>query len=113
MPEVDAEVAGVQHSNPCGSRRWVIARKYCKPGVAVILRRQPENPHDKNAVAVCVEASQFFGVFQSKKQIGFLKKRLAARLAPKIDAGESVTAIVKTTYLPPTGYQRVSLKVSY
>ena len=41
------------------------------------LRRQPENPHDRNAIAV------HFG----NLQLGFFNKRLAAQLAPLIDGG--------------------------
>jgi len=55
------------------------------PGLELILERQPDNPHDRNAIAVR------YGVLQ----IGFIKKEIAARIAPNIDAGERYRAEVK------------------
>jgi len=52
------------------------------PGAPVELRREPDNPHDSNAIGV------FFGALQT----GFLRKEIARRLAPKIDAGERYRA---------------------
>ncbi len=52
------------------------------PGSPLDLRRQPENPHDPNAIAI------FFGALQ----IGFLRKEIARRLAPKFDAGDRYKA---------------------
>lgn len=51
-------------------------------GSPLELRREPENPYDPNAVAV------FFGALR----IGFLRKEIARRLAPKFDAGERYRA---------------------
>ena len=45
-------------------------------GVALELRRQPQNPYDANAVSV------HYGALQ----IGFLNREMAAKLAPLIDA---------------------------
>jgi single-stranded-DNA-specific exonuclease len=53
-------------------------------GAALDVRRDADNPHDANAVAV------FYGTLQ----IGFLRRAIAARVAPKIDAGERYTATV-------------------
>ncbi|HSK47813.1 MAG TPA: single-stranded-DNA-specific exonuclease RecJ [Coriobacteriia bacterium] len=48
------------------------------PGVPLRLDRQPENPHDANACAL----------FDTRgAQVGFFNRRLAAVLAPAIDAG--------------------------
>jgi single-stranded-DNA-specific exonuclease len=56
-----------------------------QPGDALELVRQPENAFDANAVAVHL----------GQLQIGFLKKAIAARIAPNIDAGERYRAEVK------------------
>ncbi len=48
------------------------------------LRRQPDNPHDCNAIAV----------HYGNLQLGFFNKRLAARLAPLIDDGARYRARV-------------------
>jgi single-stranded-DNA-specific exonuclease len=56
-----------------------------EPGQALELVRQPDNAFDANAIAV------HFG----RLQLGFLKKAIAARIAPNIDAGERYRAEVK------------------
>jgi single-stranded-DNA-specific exonuclease len=55
-----------------------------REGQSLELVRQPENPVDPNAVAVRYGALP----------IGFLKKDIAKRLAPNIDAGDRYTATV-------------------
>jgi len=52
----------------------VIARR--EQGVPLRVERQPENPHDANAIAL-------FDPFGD--QVGFFNRRLAAALAPSID----------------------------
>jgi single-stranded-DNA-specific exonuclease len=55
-----------------------------REGAALHLRRDPANAYDPNAVGV------FFGTLQ----IGFLRKPIAARIAPNIDGGERYSAHV-------------------
>jgi len=57
-------------------RQETVAR--LQPGVPLRLERQPDNPHD-----AC--ASALFDPFGD--QVGFLNRRLAAALAPVLDAG--------------------------
>jgi single-stranded-DNA-specific exonuclease len=47
------------------------------PGQELELKRQPDNPHDANAIAV------HFGILH----LGFLRKQIAKHLAPLIDGG--------------------------
>ncbi|HWT06309.1 MAG TPA: DEAD/DEAH box helicase, partial [Xanthomonadales bacterium] len=54
------------------------------PGAALELRRHADNPHDPNAI----------GVWHGALQLGFLKRPIAARVAPNVDAGERYTAHV-------------------
>lgn len=49
-----------------------------EPGAPLRLFRQPENPHDANAIALFDPHGA---------QVGFLNRRLAAALAPVLDAG--------------------------
>ena len=56
-----------------------------EPGQDLDLVRQPENAFDANAIAV----------HYGRLQLGFLKKAIAARIAPNIDAGERYRAEVK------------------
>ena len=56
-----------------------------EPGQELELVRQPANAFDPNAIAV----------HYGRLQLGFLKKGLAARIAPIIDSGERYRAEVK------------------
>jgi HIRAN domain-containing protein len=55
------------------------------PGRPLELRRDPENEHDPNAVAVHLPGGE---------QVGWVPRELAAELAPLIDAGERWSAVV-------------------
>ncbi len=56
-----------------------------EPGVELALVRDPDNAYDSNAVRVQL----------GTLQIGFIKKPIAARIAPNIDAGERYRAEVR------------------
>jgi len=75
-------VVGVSHRNDNGSSRQEIVRG-CSVGEALRLVREPENPHDPNAIRVCTRDGD---------QIGFLAADVAARLAPRLDAGAAAKA---------------------
>jgi single-stranded-DNA-specific exonuclease len=55
-------------------------------GVEVELQRQPDNPHDSNAIAVA------FGALQ----LGFIKAGIAKHIAPVIDAGAKYRARIES-----------------
>ncbi len=55
------------------------------PGEPLVVRREPDNPHDPHAVKVVTGR----GV-----QIGYLSARVASRLAPSMDTGTRYTATV-------------------
>ena len=57
------------------------------PGRGLLLRRDPANPHDPNAIAV--HAAGPGGV-----QAGWVPREVAAELAGPLDAGEAWTAVV-------------------
>ena len=88
---IHTKVAGVSFKNADGTSRQQHIRKHCAAFMRVILRREPDNRHDKNAVAVWVSAHKF-GVFQAEVQIGHLAPELAAEIADHIDHGGTVTA---------------------
>jgi hypothetical protein len=54
------------------------------PGATLALRREPENEHDANAIAVDAGG----------EHVGFVPRELAAELAPELDAGRPWTAVV-------------------
>jgi hypothetical protein len=53
-------------------------------GKHLILRRDPDNPHDPNAIEVLAGG----------RQIGWVPRELAAELAPEMDAGHPWSAVV-------------------
>jgi hypothetical protein len=84
---------GCWYDNEDGSSRQLELRE-CQPGDPIALVRQPDNPHDDRAVAI---------VTGSGTCVGFLKRDRAAWIAPKIDRGYDLRAIVervKGAHLP-------------
>lgn len=84
---------GERHDNDDGtSRQEELAR--CQPGEMVQLVREPENPHDRMAVAV----------FSCRGiRVGYLKRDRAVWIGSKMDRGYDVRAIVervKGSHLP-------------
>lgn len=55
------------------------------PGSVVELRREPENPHDPNAIAVYAE--------RARRLSGYVPKAMAKRLAGQMDSGVEFRAI--------------------
>jgi hypothetical protein len=55
------------------------------PGRPLELRRDPDNPHDPNAIAVHAPGGP---------QVGWVPRKLAEELAPDLDAGREVSAVV-------------------
>lgn len=66
------------------------------PGQVVQLRREPDNPADPLAV----------GVWTDAWRIGYLDRQVAARLAPRLDAGLRVEARVDGWVAEPGGRWR-------
>ena len=71
------------------------------------LVREPRNPADPLAVAVWVEDDD-----AHPHRIGYLDRTVAARLAPRIDAGADVTAVIEGWLEEPGGrWERPLLRV--
>jgi hypothetical protein len=64
------------------------SRAHAEEPLPAILRRNPENRHDANAIEVHVPSAQI-------GMIGHLPAPLAARLAPVLDSGERWSAGVE------------------
>lgn len=111
---VVSRVAGISHPNKDGSRRDLIVCRQCDKNSEIVLKREPNNPYDSNAIAVYVKSSTMFGLFKSLDQIGYIKEKLANRLAKLMDEGKPVTVSVDSVYISPNvEYPRVSLKIKY
>jgi single-stranded-DNA-specific exonuclease len=81
---IKTHVAGVTYENPDGTSRQEIVET-CRDGEELFLLREPDNEHDPNAIAV---------VRRSREQCGYIPAELAENLAPSMDAGVRVDAII-------------------
>lgn len=64
----------------------VLQTEAASPGGALVLRRDPGNAHDANAIAVDVPGGG--------GQLGWVPREVAATVAPSLDAGEPWSAVV-------------------
>ena len=81
--------------------RAEIIRSHCGDGVSVLLRREPDNRHNPDAIAVYLRTPRFFGCFGvALKKIGNIKAETARHLARRMDNGEPIYATVKSYYAP-------------
>jgi hypothetical protein len=81
-------VAGVSCANQDGTDRQTIIRKNCRKGTALTLVREPDNPRDRNAVAIYV----------GRSLIGYVSSEDAPRVAKCLDEGWSSVASVARIY---------------
>jgi hypothetical protein len=83
-----SKIAGVTF----GNRQAALAHltKYPPEAVAVALRREADNQHDANAVAVDVSVNGSRAV-----SLGYIPREWAELIAPIIDAGVILTAVFK------------------
>lgn len=93
-----AYVIGVTYTNADGSSRQEIIGN-CKKGDELILLREPSNPNDPNAIKVCMfKKSGFLSKLLRRKpvllQLGYLSEYVALRIAPLMDEGVHVQALV-------------------
>jgi len=100
-----SKVAGVTFKNTDGSSRQDYIRAYCKQGMDLILKREPDNPYDNNAVGVWIKSRALI-VFTSEVQIGYLNAEVAEEIADYIDNGGTVvgkiTEVTGGTHGKPT-----------
>src|SRR5947207_6362521 len=79
---------GVTFRNADGGKRQEIIPR-CQAGDPLLLVREPGNPHDRCAIAVCTQAGG---------QLGYIGYHQSRELAAEIDAGRKVTCeIVRVT----------------
>ena len=85
-PELAA--AGLRIAGVAGASRHhaeALGSEAAAPGRKLVLRREPGNAHDANAIAVTTEAGE---------QLGYVPRELAAELAPELDAARPWAAMV-------------------
>ncbi len=83
---IRSKVVGVTFPNRDGSDRQAIIRRFCRTGMSLDFRREPHNPHSKNAIGVWVPGRRFL-IFPARYQIGYINDELAEALREDIDQG--------------------------
>jgi hypothetical protein len=73
--------------------------------LSVVLRRNPVNPHDANAIEVHVPA------LGDLAMIGHVPRDVAARLAPKLDAGATYETWVADVRINPKHMDRPGIDI--
>jgi HIRAN domain len=81
----DATPSATKQLGAIGPRAKQERRAPPQPGQPLTLRRDADNPHDPNAIAVHADEVE---------QIGWVPRELAAQVAPELDAGETWSAVV-------------------
>lgn len=87
----NVKLVGVTHKNSDGSARQAYIRKFAKQGMPLMLRPEPNNPYDKNAVGAWITATVFW-FFKEDIQLGYLDSRLAEEISRLINQGGSASA---------------------
>jgi len=76
--------------------------KYVKEGDAVILRREPNNPHDNNAIRVLA---------RNGKDLGYVPREFAEQIAPKMK--NEIKAVIIKLNIPEGKTPQITLKINW
>ena len=105
-------VKGTGFSNPDGTSRANLIRRFVRDGMDVYLEPEPENPHDPNAIAIFIEVKRWFFFGPYRYQIGYVSERWAKSFAKRFAAGgKIVEAYVRSHHAPEDQtFPRVSIE---
>jgi HIRAN domain len=81
------KIRGVSFGDSHGTSRQQIIRRYCHPGDALLLMREPGNRVDTNAIGVVRVCRGHDGRATFTELLGHLSKEIAGDLAPFFDEG--------------------------
>lgn len=91
LKTLNVDVVGIHHRVTTMTQRKLAEHVLVAP-IPVILRRDPKNSHDRNAIEVVLDGSPMKGMM-----IGFIPKGVAAEMAPQLDKGTMVVKGVMLT----------------
>ena len=106
-----SKVVGVAFENPDGSSRQQYIKDYCFSSQPLILKREPNNRYDKNAVGVWIKRKVFL-FFESEIQIGYLSAELAEDIAECMDSGGTVEACISEITGGTAEHPTIGVKIS-
>ena len=92
MPEIYTKIVGVTFSNENGDLRQDIIESLeaefgSEKAFPLRFQHQPDHPEDENAIAI-------FG--PHSRQIGFIRRKLAAEIAPMLQRGFQISGEATT-----------------
>src|ERR1017187_4539120 len=88
-----SKVAGVTSKNDNGTSRQNYILAFCKSGMPLILKPEPQNRYDNNAIAVYIKARSLF-FFTSEVQIGYLSAEIAAEFSSLVKEGATISGSI-------------------
>jgi hypothetical protein len=89
---MDQEYSSIRHTNirgVSGAYRQRLIEEWVSAGDLLTLKREWENEHDPNAIAVMVNTGEI-----DEKKIGYISRDLAEDLAPIMDGGQEIDCFV-------------------
>jgi hypothetical protein len=105
------ECVGIQHRVTISTRRYMKVRVEGNP-TKMVLKREPDNPHDRNAIAVYMAEdpdNPYKGV-----KVGYLRRKVSEVFAPLVDSGDlkfEAAMMTGLDELEGTGDLQVKFKV--
>jgi len=104
---IRAIVAGTGFEN-----RDQYIRRFAKAGTPVVLRREPDNKFDMNAIAVDMLVKRWYTLFKEVPiQIGYIKHERAISMSKKLDAGGKILSAYIESMHVERNHPRVSLVI--
>jgi len=88
VTKLELPVVGMHHRVSISTRRMMVAHVEDET-VECHLEREPQNPHDENAIRVVLATTPYEGF-----HIGYIDRSIAAKLAPVLDRGVTVSGCV-------------------
>lgn len=86
--EFYSKIAGVSFRNDDGADRQNLIRAYARPGLILVLKREPGNRFSPDGTTIGIWLSS------PKVQIGYINDEVSLKLAPILDGGGSVIASI-------------------
>lgn len=103
------KVVGVSFNNTDGVSRQKILRRLLeipKEPIAISLKREPENPVDRNAIQVVVAVTN-----KGIATLGYLNRNLASMIADELDSGKDTFAIFED--IIGTGFDTLGCRIAF
>lgn len=101
------KLVGVSFDNQDGSSRQIYIRKHATAGKSILLRAEPDNPYDKNAIGAWIPGDT------EAVQIGYLDSRLAGEVRRLLERGGNATASITRVVGGTPGYATYGVVISF